>query len=112
MVRGVIETAGHNPGAGLDYIEEFGWRLPPRLFFFHKLQQALFAVPGVAHDEFDARFHPRERRSPHIDFEHGAKPKILTDALVNHLFANTAAARVRGVGTNREIVVRKFTPNT
>jgi hypothetical protein len=30
---------------------------------------------------------------------------------VNHLFANAAAAGVRGVWTDEQIVVAKFTPN-
>src|SRR5260370_32438489 len=112
MVGSVIQAAGHDPRAGFDYVEKIGFGLPPRRFFFLRLSQPLPAVLRVTVDEVETRFRLRKRRRSHVNCQHSAKPKILADALVDHLFAYAAAAWISAVRTDNQVVVAKFAPDT
>ena len=58
--------------------------------------------------------HPvrRKRRRADLNAEHRAKPQVLADALVNHLFVHAATTFVCGMWSDREVFVAEHAPHT
>src|SRR6266704_1924649 len=111
MMGSVSQAAGHNPSVGFHHIEKFSIRFPPRLFFPPQFDEPSSAAFRVSFDDFQARFQSRKRWSRDVNRQHGAKPKVFAYALMNHLFANTASARVLRIGAKWKIFVAKFAPD-
>src|SRR5262249_25085995 len=70
---------------------------------------AVFRVPSY---ELDARFVLRQRWSLNVDTEHVAKPEIFAHALMHHLLAHTASARIDLIRPYRKVLVFELTPHT
>src|ERR1700675_2081344 len=112
MLGSVSQAPGHHPGTASRHIEKCSRAFPPGFVFLLKNSQPLAGVFGIALDELETSLLLRERRSTHIDAEHGSQPQVFAHALMHHLLMDTAATRVAGVGANRQISVAELAPHT
>jgi len=62
--------------------------------------EPLAAIFRVTPNKFPPDFDVRKGRRTDVDLEHGAKPQIFANALVDHLLAHAAAPRVVEFRTN------------
>src|SRR4029450_4028000 len=69
------------------------------------------AVLRVAPDEFKPRLVGWQGRGGDIDAQHAAKPSVLPHALMHHVLAHAAPARVLWRWSPPKIVVPKLAPH-
>src|SRR5688572_10973407 len=84
---------------------------PPRFLSLAQLSETPSAVLGVEPNEFQSGFVQRQRRCSYVDAQHVAKPGVLADALVHHLFVHAPSARITAPRTNGEIGVDELAPD-
>ena len=111
VVRRVRQPSREDPGSRSPHIEERGQLLPPPLIALPEALEAAFAVFRVSRHELESRLLRRQRRRAHVDAEHRPEPRILADALMHHVLANAAPARVIPVRPDSEIVVSELAPD-
>src|SRR6202042_2937793 len=85
---------------------------PPGVVFAAENREPLRAVFRVPLHKFQPLFLFGKRRRSHVDSEHRAAPKILADALVDYLFADTTAAWIVAARPHRQFLILEFTPNS
>ena len=74
--------------------------------------QPLGRTRGIALDEVESALDLRQRGHAGPDAQHRPKPQVLADTLVHHLLVHAAAPSVRGMRTNRQILVAEHAPDT
>jgi hypothetical protein len=111
MMRRVRQAARHHPRARARDVEERRLLFPPAIVSLAKAVEPLAAVFGVARDEPRARLGRRERRRADVDAEHRPEPRVLADALVDHLFAHAAAAGIAGPRPGCHVRLGEFAPH-
>jgi len=67
--------------------------------------EAKGGIWGIRRREMERRFVCGRGRTGYVEAEHGAKPEMLSDALMHHVFEQVPAARVGGEGTDAKIGV-------
>jgi hypothetical protein len=110
VMRRVRQSPRHHPGLRALHVEEGGQRLPPCVVGVSQPFQPPAAVLGIPLDELESSLRIRERWRADIDAEHGAKPGVFADALMDHLLVNAAAPRIILPRPDREILVSELAP--
>src|SRR5262245_33145223 len=91
VMRRMRESTGHHPGLRPPDVEKHGLVLPPRLVRVPESFESPLADVRVAPDELEPSFRWGQRRRADINTEHRPKPRVLADALVDHVLVDAAA---------------------
>ena len=112
VMRCVRDASDDDPRPQPGRIEEAGLALPPGFRLRPQRVQSLGGTRGISLDEIESALDLRKRGHTGPDAQHRPKPQVLTDALVHHLFVHAATTSVRGMRTNREVLIAKHAPDT